>query len=139
MSGISLLSSCSSNVPDFAHDIAPMMHKNCSPCHRPGGGAPFNLLTYLDAAKRSKMIALVTSLKYMPPWPADKNYSHFLNERFLSDQQIELFKKWYENNCPPGDTANLSIPNSVFLGSVLGKPDTVLNVVPVQIIDDNLD
>jgi hypothetical protein len=29
----------------FNEDIAPILFENCSSCHRPGGGAPFDLLT----------------------------------------------------------------------------------------------
>jgi hypothetical protein len=32
----------------FNQDIAPVIHQNCSACHRPGEAAPFSLLTYGD-------------------------------------------------------------------------------------------
>ncbi len=135
----SFFSACSSDSPDFAKDIAPIVYQNCSPCHRPNGGAPFSLLSYKDVAKRAKMIALVTRKKYMPPWPADRNYSHFLNERTLSDHQIDLFQKWYKNGCLPGDTSKLKLPTTLFTSSVLGKPDLIVPVEPVKIINNNKD
>lgn len=135
----SCLNSCTSSSPDFAKDIAPVVHQNCSPCHRPNGGAPFSLLTYKDVAKRAKMIALVTKNRYMPPWPADRNYSHFINERFLTEEQIASFQKWYKNQMPPGDTSNFKIPESVFASTILGKPDLIVPVEPVQIKSDNKD
>lgn len=140
LSVISLSNACSSvDSPDFATDVAPVIFKNCSPCHRPDGGAPFSLLTYKDAAKRAKMIALVTRTKYMPPWPADRTYSHFISERFLTDEQIQMFKEWYVNNCPPGDTTGLKAPDWVFKSYALGTPDTVLSVPPINILNDNRD
>src|SRR5579863_3602231 len=34
------------SLEDFNHDIAPIIYKRCTPCHRPGEAAPFSLLTY---------------------------------------------------------------------------------------------
>ena len=56
------------DIPTFNHDIAPILYKNCSNCHRPGEVAPFALLTYEDAAKRAKQIAAITQTRVMPPW-----------------------------------------------------------------------
>ena len=36
--------------PTFAKDVAPILYKNCTTCHRPGGMGPFTLLEY-DTAK----------------------------------------------------------------------------------------
>src|SRR5215467_14031070 len=57
--------------PTFSEDVAPIVFKNCAPCHRPGEAGPFPLLTYEDVKKKAKTIAAVTQSRYMPPWPAD--------------------------------------------------------------------
>ena len=31
--------------PTFSEDIAPIIFKNCAPCHHPGEAGPFSLLT----------------------------------------------------------------------------------------------
>ena len=33
----------------FTKDVAPILYKNCTGCHRPGTVAPMSLLTYKDA------------------------------------------------------------------------------------------
>ena len=33
-------------TPTFAEDVAPILYKNCTTCHRPGGLGPFSLLEY---------------------------------------------------------------------------------------------
>lgn len=38
----------------FNKDIAPIVFKNCTGCHRPGEVAPFALLTYQDTFKHAK-------------------------------------------------------------------------------------
>jgi hypothetical protein len=110
----------------FNHHIAPIIHQNCAPCHRPGEAGPFSLLTYEDVRKRTKMITYVTSDGFMPPWPADTTYSRFANERKLSKDQISLIKKWVMHGAPEG-TGTISPP--VFLNpeyGMLGKPDAVV-------------
>lgn len=127
------------NQPSFSVHVAPIIYKNCSPCHQPGGAAPFSLLNYEQTAKKAKMITFVTASGYMPPWPADKNYSHFINERGLTQDEKNILKNWYENQCPPGDTAGMKVPEWVFSKSVLGKPDMIINAQQIQVLNDNKD
>ncbi len=109
----------------FAAHIAPIVHASCAPCHHPGGAGPFSLLSYHDVAKRAKMVARVTGDRYMPPWPADPGYSHFLGEKVLSEKDIALIAKWAKTGALPGDTANLQIPVFDSYAS-LGAPDLVV-------------
>jgi len=124
----------------FAEHIAPIVHKNCMPCHRPDGPGPFSLITYNDVSKRAKMIKLVTTAHYMPPWPADPNYTHFADERVLPETDIELIKQWIENGTPLGDTTKLLAPPVYPEKSLLGKPDLVLKMKePFFVKGDNKD
>jgi len=43
-------------VPTFAKDVAPILYKNCTTCHRPGEIAPMSLLTYEDARPYARAI-----------------------------------------------------------------------------------
>ncbi|MFN6038821.1 MAG: hypothetical protein ACK452_10180, partial [Bacteroidota bacterium] len=84
-------------------------------------------------------IKFAVSTKYMPPWPADPDYSHFLGERVLSLDQIELIKKWIENKMPSGDTSRLHYPKFQ-VGSFFGKPDLVVKLKePVYLKGDGQD
>ena len=73
-----LISSCATNsqkeevvITDkeitWSKHIAPVVFKNCTPCHRPGESGPFSLLNYADAVKKAKLIKFVTQTGYMPP------------------------------------------------------------------------
>ena len=127
-----------SDIPDkvdFVNHIAPIIHTNCTPCHKTGGGGPFELITYNNVAKRSKMVAFVTGTRYMPPWPADREYSHFSNERGLSDYEIDLIEKWYNTGAKRGlgkINYEKAIPEK-------RKPDLVLPIIPMKIYGDNRD
>src|SRR5215471_17718352 len=110
-----ILQACSSRIqfkenPTFAEDIAPIIFKNCAPCHRPGEAGPFPLLTYENVVNKAKTIAAVTKARYMPPWPADPSYSHFIGERVLKDVEIQMIKRWAANGTPAGDASKLPAP-----------------------------
>ncbi len=124
----------------FAKDIAPIIYKNCSPCHQKNSVGPFPLLSYRDVAKRAKMIATVTANRYMPPWPADASYSHFVDEKILSNHEIELIDKWVKEGCVLGDSSELPATPVFSNGSQLGIPDLVIKMdKPYKIKGDNLD
>lgn len=130
-------------LPDtvtFAAHIAPIVWENCMPCHRPGSAGPFSLISYRDVAKRAKMVAHVTSTRYMPPWPADPDYRHFAGERVLTQHEINLISKWASQRAPSGDLSQLPDPPSYPEGSMMGEPDLVVEMeeaYPIQ--GNNLD
>jgi hypothetical protein len=137
-----LLAGCSSaepsRVPTFTEDIAPIIFQNCSVCHRPGEAGPFSLLTYQDVRRKAQTVAAVTEKRYMPPWPADPVYRHFLRERVLSDDQIEKIQNWVKGGSPEGDPTRLPPPPVFPEGSVLGKPDLVVRMKePLFLPGDN--
>ena len=124
----------------FSEQIAPIIHNNCTPCHRPGEAGPFKLITYRDVAKRAKMVKFVTETRYMPPWPADKNYTHFLDEWGLSDDEILMIKAWVAKGTPEGDKNKVLYPPVYAEGSMLGMPDmTVKMPIPYNIEGNNTD
>jgi len=137
-----IIFSCSGNTEvkesdspvNFAEHIAPIIFTNCTPCHRTGEAGPFTLLSYSDAKKNANKIKFVTGTRYMPPWPADKSYTHFIKERGLSDDEISKIKSWVDQGCKPGDTSKLKVPE-FFTGSFFGKPDLVIpfqEAVPIK-------
>jgi len=110
----------------WSEHIAPIIYKNCSPCHRPNQSGPFSLLSYANAIIKAKQIKFVTKTKYMPPWPADANYSHFIGERVLSEEQINEISEWVDEGMQRGDSTKeprAPVFNDV---SFFGKPDLVL-------------
>jgi hypothetical protein len=115
-------------TPTYNDDIAPILHRNCATCHRPGEVAPFSLLTYQDAAKRAKLIATVTSARVMPPWKAEPGYGDFKDARRLSDEQIALLQQWASNGAPEGDPAHAPGPPAFPDGWQVGQPDRVLTL-----------
>lgn len=90
----------------FYEHIEPIIAKNCTGCHRPGGIGPFSLQTYQEVAKRSEFVAKVTQIRYMPPFPADRSFQHYANERGLTDEEIALIQQWVAQGSVEGKPLN---------------------------------
>src|SRR6267154_1142230 len=91
----------------FNKDVAPLVFRSCTPCHRPGEVAPFALLNYAQTSKRAKLIRDVVSERTMPPWKADGNSPHFADERKLTDAEVATITRWVESGTPEGDASDL--------------------------------
>lgn len=83
-----------SGAPTFNRNIASIIYRNCSSCHRPGEAAPFSLLSYADVAKKGQVIAAVTASRYMPPWKAEPASFAYRDERRLTDGEINEIRSW---------------------------------------------
>jgi hypothetical protein len=112
----------------FTKDIAPIVYKNCTGCHRTGEVAPFTLQSYQDVSKRAKQITRVTHSRYMPPWKAEPGFGEFLDERRLSSDQIGMIKQWAEEGTVEGSAKDLPPTPKYGDGWVLGEPDMVVKM-----------
>src|SRR6185369_12852997 len=87
-------------APTFTKDVAPILYKNCTGCHRPGEIAPMSLLTYKEARPWAKSIGTRVANGTMPPWHADPAYGHFLNDRSLGADDKATIAKWIAAGAP---------------------------------------
>jgi mono/diheme cytochrome c family protein len=112
----------------FNKEIAPIIYKNCSICHRPGEAAPFSLLSYEDTLRKAKTIGKVTASHAMPPWKAEPASYGYRDERRLSTQEIELIQQWVRQGMPEGNAADKLEPPTFGSGWMLGEPDLVVEM-----------
>jgi hypothetical protein len=115
-------------VPTFAKDVAPILYKNCTTCHRPGEIAPMSLLTYEDARPYAKAMRDEVSDRTMPPWHADAPHGTFLNERGLTDDERDTIVKWANGGAPKGDAKDLPPVPEYAQGWGIGKPDAIFEM-----------
>ncbi len=115
-----------SQTPDWSSGVAPILYNNCVSCHRPGGIAPFELVTYQNAVTFGSAIAASVSNRRMPPWPPDPTYKRLAHERLLEQSEIDKIVDWVNGGKPHGDP-NLAPPLPVFnsSGDLPGTPDLV--------------
>jgi len=110
----------------FNRDIAPILFRYCTPCHRPGEAGPFPLVTYADAKARARQIAAVVSKRFMPPWLPKPQELRFADELRLSDEQIALIQRWAEQGAVEGAPADLPHVPQFVPGWQLGRPDEII-------------
>src|SRR5438093_9611646 len=111
----------------FNREVAPIIYKNCSSCHRPGEAAPFPLLSYEDVVKKSKMIVKVTKSRSMPPWKAEPASFAYRDERRLKENEIGLLEDWVKQGAPQGK-GKKPTPPKFASGWRLGEPDLVVEM-----------
>lgn len=107
------------------------------PCHQPGGAAPFSLDNYERVRNKAKTIVKVTESGYMPPWPADPSWSHFIGEKFLSDEEKQLLRRWYEEGAKEGSPAKAGVATAPVLQR--RKPDLVVPLEAIALKGDRQD
>jgi len=113
----------------YSEHVAPILNKHCVSCHRPGEGAPFDLLSYRDAKRRSGMLAEVTATGQMPPWRPERGHTPLIGERGLTDAEKAIFAAWAAQGAPEGDPAKApSTPEFPKDGWRLGTPDLVVEM-----------
>ena len=45
----------------------------------------------------------------MPPFPADREFQHYANERGLSESEINLIQAWVQGGMPEGEAARTNV------------------------------
>jgi hypothetical protein len=111
--------------PTFTRDVAPVLYRNCTSCHRVGEIGPMPLVTYQDARPWAKSIAAQVAARTMPPWHADPSHGEFVNDRRLSDADRETILTWVRNGAPEGNPAELPAPPTYADGWQIGQPDAI--------------
>jgi hypothetical protein len=124
--------------PTFTRDAAPIFQEKCEACHRPGNIGPMSLVTYEEVRPWVRSIKARVASREMPPWHLDKGVGiqKFINDRSLSDAQIDTIVRWIDAGAPRGDLKDMPPPKQwpsgdrFFLEEVLGPPDLVVRAKP---------
>lgn len=116
-------------IPAFHQDIAPILHRRCVSCHRPGTAAPFPLMTYEQVTAQAEMVAEVVRDERMPPWYAHSKHGTFQNDPSLTKDERTTLLRWVDSGRlqgRPGDS-----PPSLETEAPewrIGKPDLVITM-----------
>ena len=116
------------STPTFSRDVASILFKNCTHCHRPGEVAPMSLLTYKDARPWAKAIHAAVLTGVMPPWHADPAHGEFANDRRLSEADKNTIAAWVSAGAPEGNPADVPSPPKYIDGWQIGEPDIVFEM-----------
>jgi hypothetical protein len=118
-----------SSTVTFSKDVAPIIFNNCAVCHQPGETAPMALLNYKQVRPWAKSIREVVISRTMPPWYADPNHGEFMNNRRLSQNDIDTIVAWVDQGAREGDPKDLpAAPKLREDNWGIGKPDAVFTL-----------
>ncbi|MEJ2310979.1 MAG: tetratricopeptide repeat protein [Gemmatimonadales bacterium] len=112
----------------FNRDVAPIIFASCSGCHRPGQMAPFSLLGYEDVSSRAELVGAVTGRRFMPPWLPTAGHGSFAGDRSLSDEEIEIIRRWIDEGLVEGEPEELPAIPEWTEEWQLGEPDLVVRM-----------
>ena len=118
----------------FTKDVAPIMHRSCVNCHRPGSIAPMSLITYENArpwvrAIKEKITRAPDDPDRMPPWFIEKNVGiqKFKDDPSLTDEEIALIAAWVDSGAPRGDPADMPEIHLADREWTIGTPDLIIS------------
>jgi tetratricopeptide (TPR) repeat protein len=120
--------------PTFPQNIAAILYRSCSSCHRRGESGPFPLVSYDDAKKFAPQIAAAVSSRVMPPWLPAHGYGDFANDTSLTDPEIRAIVEWAKNGAPQGPPDQAPPPPDFAEGWQLGAPDMILDASRAYIV-----
>ena len=118
----------------FARDVAPIFHRSCANCHKPGSIAPMSLITYEDARPWARSIKDKVSRpdgdpERMPPWFIEKNVGiqKFKDDLSLSPEEVATIAAWVDGGAQRGDPA--AMPEFDLAGRewTIGTPDIIIS------------
>src|SRR5262249_36551638 len=112
--------------PTFAEDVAPILYRNCTICHRPGGMGPFSLLDYDSAKANVDEMRDAVASGQMPPWHGEGPHGFFTNDRRLSDADKQTILRWIDAGAKSGDLKNLPAKPDYPTKWVMGTPDAIV-------------
>ena len=115
-------------TPTYSKDVAPILFKHCTTCHRPGEIAPMSLMTYDDTRPWARSIGARVAAGIMPPWHAEAAVGEFENDRRLTAAEKDIIARWVAAGAPEGDAKDAPAPPRYAQGWTIGQPDAVLTM-----------
>ncbi len=112
----------------FYKDVLPIMQRHCQECHHAGEAVPMTLMTYKDARPWAAAIKEAVLTKKMPPWFAAGANGRFLNDRRLSQQEMDTLVSWAASGVKEGDAKDAPAPRAFVEGWSIGNPDIVFEM-----------
>ena len=121
----------------YVSDVAPIIAKNCTECHRQNSIAPFALDSHQMVQGWSPMIREVVMTKRMPPGQVDPHVGNVIGMSNLSNADQQTLIHWIDAGAlKDGETdplAALVWPDSKWRSEPGTEPDLIVKIPPQQI------
>jgi len=120
-------------TPTWSENVACIVYTHCTKCHNPVGIAPTSLLTFSEAVARATEIKTEVRRGTMPPWKANRNFSHFTKERYLTSSEIDIISRWVDGGMPEGNPAHAPAAPVYTSSADITSPDLVAQMTPYTV------
>ena len=120
-------------APTFTKDVAPILYKNCSQCHRPNEVAPMSLMTYEEVRPWARSIKSKVLKQEMPPWGIGE--STLTVQQRSPDERDRRSGRWWHGSMPArrrATIADLPAPPSYPGGWKFNREPDVVVKMPVE-------
>jgi hypothetical protein len=118
----------------YAETVAPILKRNCTVCHSPGGIGPWAMTSYTMVRGFAPMMREVLMTQRMPPWHADPHVGEWLEDRRIDDADKQTLVRWIEAGAPRGDGPDpLEQVTAVGNEWPLGEPDLIIELPPFDV------
>jgi hypothetical protein len=115
------------NTITYHQHIAPILQKNCVPCHQKEEVGAMPLTNYEEVSSYGKMIGYVTKTGLMPPFLADEPRHELEGAKQLSDSEIQLIQDWVAQGVLEGEKPKIPLPLPPKIAQ-LENPDAVISM-----------
>ena len=110
----------------FSNQVVRIFQQKCQVCHHPGDVGPFSMMSFSEVKPWARNIKTEVQARRMPPWKPVPGFGDFVEERRLTDAEINLITRWVDSGAPEGDPSALP-PLLQFSDQwTLGTPDLVV-------------
>jgi hypothetical protein len=112
----------------YTKDVAPILFKSCTSCHRPSMSAPMSLMSYDEVRPWARAIKQRVVNREMPPWSADRAHGTFKNDPSLPQLEIDMIAAWVDNGAARGNDRDMPPVPRYVEGWTIGTPDAVFTM-----------
>jgi len=130
LSFLSFMVSAHAQTPTWSENVACIVYTHCTKCHNPAGIAPTSLLTYTEAVARASEMKTQVRSGAMPPWKANRSYSHFTHERYLTSSEIDIISRWVDGGMPEGNPSHAPVAPVYTTSADITSPDLTAKMTP---------
>ena len=125
----------------YTKDIAPILERSCTNCHRPESVSPMSFLSYEEVRPWARAMKYRTSRigkpDVMPPWYIERDIGiqEYKGDMSLTNEEIAKIAAWADNGAPRGEAADAPAEETLADASdwQLGEPDLVLKSPSIEV------
>jgi len=130
MAAIAPYTDTSNGQLTWYRDVLPIARQHCQGCHSPDGIGPFSMMSYADIEPEIDKIGMNVAARIMPPWMPDPSCGSFVDDRRLSDDDMNTITQWVAEGGLAGDpsqapTGGDAMAQHLATVSATLMPDTV--------------